>query len=150
MNIYASDEYYMPLMNIIYACDDICDLCEYLRLLEKRKKRKKFFAESKSHCSRRRGHPSLWGVQTFAESRRHSSWRRAPLQLEPNIWLSAKSPPSTRAKYLALGEEPFFNESQISAREWPPLLTEGCAVTVRGPSTSAKDASRRMSAERIQ
>jgi hypothetical protein len=48
MNIYASDEYYMPVMNIIYACDDICDLCEYLRLLEKKKK---IFAESKSHCS---------------------------------------------------------------------------------------------------
>jgi hypothetical protein len=56
MNIYASDEYYMPVMNTIYACDDICDFREYLRLLEKKKKkekkRKKFFAESKSHCSR--------------------------------------------------------------------------------------------------
>jgi hypothetical protein len=30
MNIYASDEYYMPVMNIIYACD----------VLEKRKKEK--------------------------------------------------------------------------------------------------------------
>jgi hypothetical protein len=141
MNIYASDEYYMSVMNIIYAYDDICDLCEYSRLLEKvkkRKKEKKFFAESKSHCSRRRGRPTLWGVQTFAESRRHSSRRRAPLQREPNIWLSAKSPSSTRAKYLALSEG------------WPPLLTEGCAVTVRGPSARAKDASRRMSAERIQ
>jgi hypothetical protein len=37
MNIYASDEYYMPVMNIIYVCDDICDLCEYLRLLEIKK-----------------------------------------------------------------------------------------------------------------
>jgi hypothetical protein len=35
MNIYASDEYYMSVMNIIYAYDDICDLCEYSRLLEK-------------------------------------------------------------------------------------------------------------------
>jgi hypothetical protein len=124
MNIYACDEYYMPVMNIIYACDDICDLCEYLRLLEKSKKKKKIFAESKSHYSRRRGRPALWGVQTFAESRRHSSRRRAPLQQEPNIWLLAK--------------------------EWPPLLTEGRAMTVREPSARAKDASRRMSAERIQ
>jgi hypothetical protein len=31
----------MPVMNIIYSCDDLCDLCEYLRLLEKRKKEKK-------------------------------------------------------------------------------------------------------------
>jgi hypothetical protein len=81
MNIYASDEYYMPVMNIIYACDDICELCEYLRLLEKKKKKgkkEKFFAESKSHCSRRRGRPSLWGVQSFAKSRRQSCRRRAP------------------------------------------------------------------------
>jgi hypothetical protein len=28
-------------MNIIYACDDICDFCEYLRLLEKKKTKKK-------------------------------------------------------------------------------------------------------------
>jgi hypothetical protein len=62
MNIYARDEYYMPVMNIIYACDDICDLCEYLRLLEKKKKKKKFFAKSKIHCSRRRGHPTTVGV----------------------------------------------------------------------------------------
>jgi hypothetical protein len=41
MNIYACDEYYMPVMNIIYACNDICDLCEYLRLLEKKKKKRK-------------------------------------------------------------------------------------------------------------
>jgi hypothetical protein len=63
MNIYESDEYYMPVMNIIYGCDDICDLCEYLRLLEKKKKKRK-------NSSR-------------------------------------------RAKVTALGEEPFFNESQI-------------------------------------
>jgi hypothetical protein len=44
------------------------------------------------------------GVQSFAESRRHDSRRRAPLQREPNIWLSAKSPSSTRARYLAVGE----------------------------------------------
>jgi hypothetical protein len=31
----------MPVMNIIYACDDICDLCEYRRLLEKKKKKEK-------------------------------------------------------------------------------------------------------------
>jgi hypothetical protein len=94
MNIYASDEYYMPVKNIIYACNDICDLCEYLRLLEK--KEKKFFAESSAFCSRRG--PNTIGVQSFAESRRHGSRRR---------------PPSPRAKYLALGEEPCFNESQI-------------------------------------
>jgi hypothetical protein len=35
------DVYELPVMNIIYACDDLCYLCEYLRLLEKRKKRKK-------------------------------------------------------------------------------------------------------------
>jgi hypothetical protein len=62
MNTYASDEYYMPVMNIIYACDDICDLCEYLRLLEKKEKKEKFFAKSKSHCSWRRGRPTLCGV----------------------------------------------------------------------------------------
>jgi hypothetical protein len=48
MNIYASDEYYMHVMNIIYACDDICDLCEYLRLLEKKKKRKKSSSRAKA------------------------------------------------------------------------------------------------------
>jgi hypothetical protein len=64
------------------------------------------------------------GVQTFAESRKLSSRRRPRLQREPDIWLSAK--------------------------EWPPLLTEGSAVTVRGPSARAEDASRRMFAERIQ
>jgi hypothetical protein len=31
----------MSVMNIIYACDDICDLCEYLRLLEKKEKKRK-------------------------------------------------------------------------------------------------------------
>jgi hypothetical protein len=48
MNIYACDEYYMPVTNIIYACDDICDLCEYLRLLEKRKKEKNSSPRAKS------------------------------------------------------------------------------------------------------
>jgi hypothetical protein len=141
MNIYASDEYYMPVMNIIYVCDDICDLCEYLRLLEKKrkkKKRKKFFAEGKSHCSWRRGLPALWGYSPspraegtalgeelpFNESQIFGSRRRSHLQREPNIWLSAK--------------------------EWPPLLTEARAVTVRGPLARAKNASQRMSAERIQ
>jgi hypothetical protein len=37
------DDYELPMMNI-YACDEFIyacdDLCEYLRLLEKRKKRK--------------------------------------------------------------------------------------------------------------
>jgi hypothetical protein len=67
----------------------------------------------------------------------------------------------------ALGEEQFFNERQIfhsrrrallqrvhniwlSAKEWPPLLTAGRAVTVRGPSTRAKDASQRISTERVE
>jgi hypothetical protein len=68
MNIYESDEYYMPVMNIIYGCDDICDLCEYLRLLEKKKKKEKI------------------------------------LRGEQKSLLSAKSPSSTRAKYLALDE----------------------------------------------
>jgi hypothetical protein len=35
------DEYYMSVMNIIYACDDICNFCEYLRLLEKKEKQEK-------------------------------------------------------------------------------------------------------------
>jgi hypothetical protein len=124
----------MHVMNIIYACDDICDLCEYLRLLEKKKK---FFAESKSHCSRRRGRPALCGVQSFAESRRHSSRRRAPFN-ESQIF-------GSRQRALLQRELDIW----VSAKEWPPLLTEGRAVTVRGPSARAKDASRRMSAERI-
>jgi hypothetical protein len=76
----------MSVMNIIYACDDICDFCEYLRLLEKKKTKKKkkenLFAESKLQCSRRRGRPR-----------------------------SAVCSPSPRAEILALGEGPVFNES---------------------------------------
>jgi hypothetical protein len=45
---------------------------------------------------------------------------------EQKAQLSAKSSHSTRAKYLALGEEPFFNESQILA------LVEGVAPTPNG------------------
>jgi hypothetical protein len=122
-----------------------------LRLLEKKKKRKILRREQATALD-----------EGGAQHRGGTDLRR-----EQKAQLSAKSPPSTRAKYLALGEEPPFNESQIfgsrrralhqrepdiclSAKEWPPLLTEGRAVTVRGPSARAKDASRRMSAERIQ
>jgi hypothetical protein len=38
----------------------------------------------------------------------------------------------------------------LSAKEWPQLLTVRHAVTARGPSTRAKYASRRISAERVQ
>jgi hypothetical protein len=110
------------VMNIIYACDDICDFCEYLRLLEKRKQKRKkkenLFAESKLQCSRRRGCPRSAGCSpspraeslalgkdhSFNESQVSGSRRRPRLQREPDIWLSAKTPSSTRARYLALGE----------------------------------------------
>jgi hypothetical protein len=118
------DEYYMSVMNIIYACDDTCDFCEYLRLLEKKKKKRKPLRREQTPMLSAKGVSQICGVQTFAESRMRSSRRRARLQREPDIWLSAK--------------------------EWPPLLTEGRAVTVRGPSARAEDTSRRMSAERIQ
>jgi hypothetical protein len=112
----------MSVMNIIYACDDICDFCEYLRLLEKKKTKKKkkenLFAESKLQCSRRRGRPrsavcspspraeilALGEGPFFNESQIPGSRRRPRLQREPDIWLSAKTPSSTRARYLALGE----------------------------------------------
>jgi hypothetical protein len=69
----------MLVMNIIYAYDD---LCEYLRLLEKRKERKeKLFAESRIPCSRQR-------------DRVHCALASLP-----------------RAKSIALGEERNFNES---------------------------------------
>jgi hypothetical protein len=133
MNIYASDEYYMHVMNIIYACDDICDLCEYLWLLEKIEKIKNSSQRAKAtalseggaqHCagyssSRRAEDTALGEEPFFDESQTFGSRRRALLQREPNIWLSAK--------------------------EWPPLLNCG-----PGPSARAKDASQRMSAERIQ
>jgi hypothetical protein len=112
MNIYASDEYYMPVMNIIYACDDICDLCEYLRLLEKKKKRKNTSPRAKPLLSAK-GAPSTVGGTVLRREQKARLSAKSPLQREPNIWLSAKSPSSTRAKYLALGEGPFFNESQI-------------------------------------
>jgi hypothetical protein len=115
----------MPVTNIIYACDDLCDLCEYLRLLEKRKK---FFVESRIHCSRRRGRPTTMRLHFFAESKSHNSRRRAALQREPNISLSAKGSSSTRAKYFALGEGPPY--ISLSAKEWPPVLTAGRALTV--------------------
>jgi hypothetical protein len=115
MNIYASDDYYMPVMNIIYACDDICDLCEYLRLLEKRKKRKKRKNSSpraKAIALGEGGSHHCGGTVLRQEQKAQLS-TKSPLQREPNIWLSVKSPPSMRAKYLSIGEEPFFNESQI-------------------------------------
>jgi hypothetical protein len=85
----------MPVMNIIYVCDDLCDLCKYLRLLEKIKKRRsqnclalgeeRFFNECQNYA--------LGEEPFFNES-----------QIFPNISLSAKSPSSTRVKYFALGE----------------------------------------------
>jgi hypothetical protein len=95
------DVYYMPVMNIIYACNNICDLCEYLRLLEKSKKKKKekiLHREQKPLLSAK-GAPS--------------TVRSTDLHREQKAQLSAKSTPSSRAKYVALGGEPFFNESQI-------------------------------------
>jgi hypothetical protein len=70
----------MPVMNIIYACDDICDLCEYLRLLEKRKKGKKekILRREQKPLLSAKGAPITVGVQSFAKSRRHSCRRRAP------------------------------------------------------------------------
>jgi hypothetical protein len=111
------DDYELPMMNI-YACDEFIyacdDLCEYLRLLEKRKKgnffadlllsakgpcalgRGAFFAERQIHSSRRREH--------FQRELNNCSRRREHLQRERNILLSVKGPPSTRAKYFALDE----------------------------------------------
>jgi hypothetical protein len=83
-------------MNIIYACGDICDLCEYLRLLEKKEK-----------ILRREQKPLL------SAKGAPNTTRGTVLRRDQKARLSAKSPPSTRAKYLALGEEPSFNESQI-------------------------------------
>jgi hypothetical protein len=73
------------MMNI-YACDDICDLCEYLRLLEKkRKKRKNSSLRAKATALGEGGAQPLY---------RYSS--------------------SPRAKATALSEEQVFNENQIS------------------------------------
>jgi hypothetical protein len=108
----------MSVMNIIYACDDICDFCEYLRLLEKKKtkkkKKRKPLRREQTPMLSAKGAPQICGMQSFAESRNLSSRRRPLLQREPDTWLSAKTPSSTRARYLALGEDPVFNESQIS------------------------------------
>jgi hypothetical protein len=110
MNIYASDEYYMSVMNIIYAYDDICDLCEYSRLLvkvKKEKKRKNSSPRAKAtalgeggaqHCGVYRPSPRVEGTalgeeHPFNESQIFGSRRRALLQQEPNIWLSAKDGP---------------------------------------------------------
>jgi hypothetical protein len=108
----------MPVMNIIYVCDDLCDLCEYLRLLEKKKKRKNSSPRAESTALGEGGAQPLCGCRSslrakatalgeeplFNESQIFRSRRRALLQRGPNIWLSAKGPSSTRAKYLALGE----------------------------------------------
>jgi hypothetical protein len=88
-------------MNIIYVCDDICDLCEYLRLLEKKEKRKK------EKSSSPRAKATALGEGGF----QHCGG--TVLRREQKARLSAKNYPSTRAKYLALGEDPIFNESQI-------------------------------------
>jgi hypothetical protein len=77
-------------MNIIYACDDICDLCEYLRLLEKSKKKEKNLCREQKPLLSAKGAPSTVGC--------------TDLHREQKAQLSAKSTPSTRAKYLALGE----------------------------------------------
>jgi hypothetical protein len=52
----------MPVMNIIYVCDDLCDLCEYLRLLEKRKKRKKILRREQNPLLSAKGAPSHCAV----------------------------------------------------------------------------------------
>jgi hypothetical protein len=72
----------MTVMNIIYACDDICDLCEYLRLLEKREKKKKTSPRAKATALGEGGAQHCAGYSS-----------------------------SPRAEGTALGEEPFFNES---------------------------------------
>jgi hypothetical protein len=88
----------MPVMNIIYACDDICDLCEYLRLLEKKRKKEKILRREQKPVLSAKGAPRhYWGTV---------------LRREQKARLSAKMPPSPR-KYLALDEELIFNESQI-------------------------------------
>jgi hypothetical protein len=102
MNLYASDEYYMAVMNIIYSCDDICDLYEYLRLLEKskkKKKKKKILCREQKPLLSAKGAPNTMGCTNLRRGQKAQ--------------LSVKSTPSTRAKYFALSEEPFFNESQI-------------------------------------
>jgi hypothetical protein len=104
MNIYASDEYYMPVMNIIYACDDICDLCEYLRLLEKTKRKEKILRREQKPLLSVKGAPSTVRGTVLRREQKAQLSAKSPLQREPNIWLSAKSPSSTRARYLALGE----------------------------------------------
>jgi hypothetical protein len=92
----------MPVMNIIYACD----------VLEKRKKEKILRWEQKPLLSVK-GAPITVGGTVLRQEQKAQLSAKSPLQREPNVWLSVKRPPSTRAKYLAIGEEPFFNESQI-------------------------------------
>jgi hypothetical protein len=109
------------MMNTIYGCDDLCDLCGYLRLLEKKEKQKekeKIFAQSRIHCSRRRGCPALCGCTSSLRAKATALGKEHPfdecqiillssntvLQREPNISLSAKGPSSMSAQYLALGE----------------------------------------------
>jgi hypothetical protein len=67
----------------------------------------------KSHCSRRRGRPAHCAGTV--------------LRQEQKPQLSAKGPSSTRAKYLALSEGTFFNESQIfdSQRRSAPTPNDG-------------------------
>jgi hypothetical protein len=61
------DEYYMFVMNIIYACDDICDLCEYLRLLEKKKKKKNSSSRANSNALGEGGVSDLRGIDLRRE-----------------------------------------------------------------------------------
>jgi hypothetical protein len=123
------DVYELPVMNIIYACDDLCYLCEYLRLLEKKKEKKKRktlrreknpLLSAKGSCStmrwpllRREQNPKLSAKISPSTSAKYYSRRSSHLQRVPKVLLSAKGPSSMSAKYLALGEGPFFNECKI-------------------------------------
>jgi hypothetical protein len=78
----------MPVMDIIYACDDICDLCEYLRLLEKRKKKKK----KKKNSSPRAKSTAL------GEGGAQPLWGYSPSPRAEGKALS-EDPPSLRARY---------------------------------------------------
>jgi hypothetical protein len=93
-------------------------MCEYLRLLEKKKKKKKNSSpRAKSTALGEGGAQPLWGYSPLPRAEGKALNEDPPLHrepdTEPDIWFSVKSPSSTRVRYLALGEEPIFNESQI-------------------------------------
>jgi hypothetical protein len=64
--------------------------------------------------------------------------RGTVLRREQKAQLSAKSPSSTRVKYLAIGEEPLFNESQIfdSRRRAPFQREPNIWLSAKTPSST--------------